>query len=118
KTLVKSGGKSSAENFFHLGDVYLKREYVDSARAAFTQGIASDDKFPLNYVGLGHADLIENNATSAKTNFDKAIEVAKKKDHTPYLYIGKAYLELEKPDFTSALTNLQKADEIDEKDKD
>jgi Tfp pilus assembly protein PilF len=118
KNLVKSGGKGSAENFFNLGDVYLKRDYVDSARAAFTQGIASDAKSPLNYVGLGHADLIENNPTSAKTNFDKAIEVASKKDHTPYLYIGKAYLELDKPDFTAALTNLQKADEIDEKDKD
>ena len=118
KTLAKSGGRGSAENYFNLGDVYLKREYVDSARAAFTQGIANDAKFPLNYVGLGHADLVENNPTSAKTNFDKALDVASKKDHTPYLYIGKAYLELEKPDFAAALTNLQKADEIDEKDKD
>jgi len=118
KTLVKSGGKGAAENYFNLGDVYLRRDYVDSARAAFTQGVASDAKSPLNYVGLGHADLIENNPTSAKTNFDKAIDVASKKDHTPYLYIGKAYLELDKPDFTAALTNLQKADEIDEKDKD
>ena len=118
KTLVKSGGKGAAENYFNLGDVYLRRDYVDSARAAFTQGITADAKSPLNYVGMGHADLIENNPTSAKTNFDKAIEVASKKDHTPYLYIGKAYLELDKPDFTAALTNLQKADEIDEKDKD
>src|SRR5690606_20534860 len=76
KNLVKSGCKGSAVIFFNLGDVYLKRDYVDSASAAFTQGIASDAKSPLNYVGLGHADLIENNPTSAKTNFDKAIEVA------------------------------------------
>ncbi|MHA4893970.1 tetratricopeptide repeat protein [Pedobacter sp. PWIIR3] len=116
KALVKSSAK--AENFFSLGDVYLQRDYLDSARAAFTQGVTADPKSPLNYVGLGHADLIANNAASAKTNFDKAIEVASKKDQTPYLYIGKAYLSLDKPDFAAALPNLQKADEIDANDKD
>ncbi len=116
KALVKSSAK--AENFFNLGDVYLRRDYLDSARAAFTQGVTADPKSPLNYVGLGHADLIANNPSSAKTNFDKAIEVASKKDQTPYLYIGKAYLTLAKPDFTAALPNLQKADELDISDKD
>jgi len=116
KALVKSSAK--AENFFSLGDVYLQRDYLDSARAAFTQGVTADAKNPLNYVGLGHADLIGNNAASAKTNFAKAIEVASKKDYTPYLYIGKSYLALDKPDFASALPNLQKADELDDKDKD
>jgi len=116
KALVKSSAK--AENFYSLGDVYLQRDYIDSARAAFTQGVTADTKNPLNYVGLGHADLIGNNAASAKTNFDKAIEVASKKDYTPYLYIGKSYLALDKPDFAAALPNLQKADELDDKDKD
>jgi tetratricopeptide (TPR) repeat protein len=116
KALVKSSAK--AENYYSLGDVYLQREYLDSARAAFTQGVTADAKNPLNYVGLGHADLIANNAASAKTNFDKAIEVASKKDYTPYLYIGKSYLALDKPDFAAALPNLQKADELDDKDKD
>lgn len=116
KALVKSSAK--AENFYSLGDVYLRRDYVDSARVAFTQGVTEDAKFPLNYVGLGHADLIDKNTTSAKTNFDKAIDVASRRDYTPYLYIGKAYLALEKPDFAAALPNLEKADEMDEKDKD
>ncbi|MGY4383174.1 Tfp pilus assembly protein PilF [Pedobacter sp. UYP24] len=116
KALVKSSAK--AENFFSLGDVYLRRDYLDSARAAFTQGVTADPKSPLNYVGLGQADLIANNPSSAKTNFDKAIEVASKKDQTPYLYIGKAYLALAKPDFAAALPNLQKADEVDANDKD
>ncbi|MES2828322.1 MAG: tetratricopeptide repeat protein [Bacteroidota bacterium] len=116
KALVKSSPK--AENFFSLGDVYLQRDYLDSARAAFTQGITADPKSPLNYVGLGHADLIASNGVSAKTNFDKAIEVASKKDQTPYLYIGKANLALDKPDFAAALPSLQKADEIDAADKD
>ncbi|RZK80590.1 MAG: hypothetical protein EOO92_07430 [Pedobacter sp.] len=116
KALVQSSPKP--ENFFSLGEVYIQRDYLDSARAAFTQGVTADAKFPLNYVGLGHADLVAANAASAKTNFDKAIEVAKSKDHTPYMYIGKAYLSLDKPDFAAALPNLQKADEIDANDKD
>ncbi|WP_256003082.1 tetratricopeptide repeat protein [Pedobacter deserti] len=117
KALVGSQGKKG-ENYYYLGDVYLQRDYIDSARAAFTQGIAADPKNPLNYIGMGHADLASNNGASAKTNFDKAIEVASKKDYTPYLYIGKAYLDIDKPDFEAALPNLQKADELDDKDKD
>ena len=117
KSLVSSqAGKG--ENYFNLGDVYLHNEYVDSAKAVFTKGITADPKYALNYVGLGHVDLATNNAASAKTNFDKAIGLASKKDHTPYLYIGKAYLEQDKPDFAAALTNLTKADEVDASDKD
>jgi len=116
KALVSSQ-KGKGENYFSLGDVYLRRDYIDSARAAFTQGVTADPKNPLNYIGLGQADLASNNAASAKTNFDKAIEVSSKKDFTPYLYIGKAYLEGEKPDFAAALPNLQKAEELDDKDK-
>ncbi|MEJ2883757.1 tetratricopeptide repeat protein [Pedobacter sp. GR22-6] len=117
KSLVKSqSGKG--ENYFYLGNVYLSRDYLDSARAAYTQGITADAKFALNYVGLGQADLMSNNAASAKTNFAKAIEMASKKDHTPSLYVGKAYIAIDKPDFESALPYLQKADEIDAKDAD
>ncbi|MGY0039145.1 tetratricopeptide repeat protein [Pedobacter sp. NJ-S-72] len=117
KSLVSSqAGKG--ENYFNLGDVYLHNEYVDSAKAVFNKGITADPKYALNYVGLGQADLAANNAASAKTNFDKAISLASKKDHTPYLYIGKAYIAQAKPDFAAALTNLTKADEVDAADKD
>ncbi|AOM76815.1 tetratricopeptide repeat protein [Pedobacter steynii] len=117
KALVKSQA-SKGENYFNLGDVYLRMDYVDSARAVFTQGVAADPKNSLNYIGLGEADLFSNNPTSAKTNFDKAVEVSSKKDYIPQLYIGKAYIATDKPDFTSALPFLQKADELDKDDKD
>jgi len=116
KSLVSSQA-NKGENYFSLGGVYLHNEYVDSAKAVFTKGIAADPKYPLNYVGLGEADLAANNAAAAKVNFDKAIEVASKKDYTPYLYIGKAYLDQEKPDFAAALPVLQKAEELDANDK-
>ena len=69
---------------------------MDSARAVFTKGITADPKNSLNYIGLGEADLVSNNAASAKTNFEKAVEVASRKDWIPQLYIGKAYIAADK----------------------
>ncbi len=116
KTLVSSQAKKG-ENYYTLGEVYLRTDYIDSARAVFTQGITADPKFALNYIGLGEADLAANNPTSAKTNFDKALEVASKKDVLSPLYIGKAYVAAPTPDFAAALPFLQKADELDKDDK-
>lgn len=117
KSLVNSqAGKG--ENYYSLGEVYLRTDYVDSARAVFTKGVTADPKFALNYIGLGEADLASNNAASAKTNFAKAIEVSSKKDYVPSLYIGKAYVANVKPDFAAALPYLTKADELDKDDKD
>ena len=117
KSLVTSQA-SKGENYYYLGEVYLRRDYVDSARAVFTKGVAADPKYSLNYVGLGEADLVTNNAASAKTNFDKAIEIASKKDYVPSMFIGKAYVAAEKPNFAAALPYLTKADELDKDDKD
>ncbi len=116
KTLVSSQAKEG-ENYYYLGEVYLRTEEVDSAKAVFNNGITADPKFALNYVGLGHADLIANNASGAKANFDKALSFGAK-DYMTYLAIGKAYLNQKTPDFTSAFPNLTKADELDSKDKD
>ncbi|MEE1946753.1 hypothetical protein VRU48_16635 [Pedobacter sp. KR3-3] len=116
KTLVSTQG-TKGENFFNLGEVYLRTDDIDSARAVFTKGIAADAKYALNYVGLGHADLKSGNPTSAKTNFDKALQLGTK-DYQTYLAIGRAYTDQAKPDYAAALPNLQKAEELDAKDKD
>lgn len=116
KSLVNSQA-NKGENYYYLGEVYLRTDYVDSARAVFTKGVTADPKFALNYVGLGEADLASENPTSAKSNFDKAIGVAKKNDYIPSMFIGKAYVAAPKPDFTAALPYLQKADELDKSDK-
>jgi tetratricopeptide (TPR) repeat protein len=115
KTLVNSNAKEG-ENFYYLGETYLRTEDIDSAKAVFTKGTEADPKFALNFVGLGHAELKANNASAAKGYFDKAIAL-RAKDYDTYLHIGKAYLDLAKPDFASALPNLTKADELDSKDK-
>ncbi len=82
----------SDENYFYLGWVYLIQDYADSAKAAFTKGLAADPKSAISYVGLGAVALSTNDATGATSNFNQAIQLTAKKDSRPYLYIGKAYL--------------------------
>ncbi|MFD2148319.1 tetratricopeptide repeat protein [Mucilaginibacter antarcticus] len=90
KNLVNT--QPSDENYFYLGWVYLTQDYADSAKAAFTKGLAADPKSAISYVGLGAVALAANDATGATSNFNQAIQLTAKKDSRPYLYIGKAYL--------------------------
>lgn len=82
---------SKDENFFFLGQVYLKQDYPDSAKAAFNRGLSVNPKSALNVVGLGTVDRIEKNEAAAKANFDKALAMAGK-DTKPFVYVAKAYL--------------------------
>lgn len=115
KSLVASN-PSSGENHFFLGNLYLISDYPDSAKAVFSKGLAADDKYALNHVGLGAVALRTNNTSLAQQSFQKAIDQAKRKDNDPYVYAGKAYISAPKPDYAAALTYLQKAVEIDAKD--
>lgn len=105
------------ENYFYLGWLYLKTDYPDSAKSAFTKGISVNPKSALNYVGLGAVDRIDKNIASAKSNFDKAIASTDKKDTEPYVYVGKAYLLAPNPDANSAIQILQRGIAANPKDK-
>ena len=118
KTILKGliqSQPTNAENFFYLGNVYLKTDYVDSAKMTFNKGIAANGQYPLNYVGLGAVDLALN-VPNPKTHFDKALSLTGKKDHLTQLYIGKAYTEAPKPNGVAALAALEKAKQINPKD--
>lgn len=118
KTILKGliqSQPTNAENFFYLGNVYLKTDYIDSAKMTFNKGIAANAQYPLNYVGLGAVDLALN-VPNPKTHFDKALSLTGKKDHLTQLYIGKAYTEAPKPNGTAALAALEKAKQINSKD--
>ena len=79
------------ENYFYLGWVYLKQDYVDSAKIMFNKGIAVNPKSALNYAGLGAAAHVEKDSTTATTDFNQATLLALKSTK-PYVYIGLAYL--------------------------
>src|SRR5882672_5609654 len=74
------------ENYFYLGWVYLKQDYVDSAKAVFNKGLAVNSKSALNLAGLGAAAHIEKDNTTATTNFNSSIAIAQAaKNSKPYL---------------------------------
>jgi tetratricopeptide (TPR) repeat protein len=79
------------ENFFYLGWVYLKQDYVDSAKAAFNKGLAVNAKSALNFAGLGAAAHIEKDNSTATNDFNQAVANAGK-NSKPYMYAGLGYL--------------------------
>jgi tetratricopeptide (TPR) repeat protein len=105
------------ENFFYLGWVYLEQEYIDSAKATFTKGLAANPKSALNYVGLGAVARANKDAAGAQTNFNQALSLAGK-DSAPYRYIGESYLLGDKPDGVAAVAVLTKGVAVNAKDPD
>ncbi|SMO54917.1 Tetratricopeptide repeat-containing protein [Solitalea koreensis] len=79
----------SAESYYYLGDVYLKTNELDSAKANFDLGVQANPKFALNYAGLGKLEYLNNQAAASKADFDKAISLAEKKDYRPYVEVAK-----------------------------
>ncbi len=95
-----------------LGNVYLMQKIQDSAVATFKTGITVKTNPNFNYIGLGQVDLDNSNTSGALANFNKALEVARKKDFEELMYIGKAYTNSTNPDYKKALEYLNKAKEI------
>jgi len=115
KNLVQNDSKEG-DNYFYLGEVYLVNDYLDSAKAVFTQGDAADPKNTINKVGLGTIELLNGNAAGAQTLFNEATAKLKKKDYEELLAAGKAYLKGANPDYNKALEYLLKAKATGQKD--
>ncbi|MBM3401724.1 MAG: hypothetical protein FJY21_05305 [Bacteroidetes bacterium] len=118
---LTSAQPTIAENFFFLGNlylttspIYLRPDFIDSAKTTFSKGIAANDEYALNYVGLGAVDLAKKG--NPKANFDKAISLTKKKDHATDLYIGRAYVHAPVPMITEGLVYLEKSKLLNDKD--
>ncbi len=103
------------ENYFYLGWVYLQQDYLDSAKAVFTKGLAVNPKSAFNYVGLGMVAKEDNDQSALNTNFIQATELAGKNDQ-PYIYMAKAYLMKPGINAAMALTVLEKASKWGQKD--
>jgi tetratricopeptide (TPR) repeat protein len=113
EALEKLAG-SSSQNQYYLGLAYLRTGTKenswnkDKALAAFEKGISMNEKDGLNYAGRGEVKLIEKNATEAKANFDKALQVSKSKDASVLRAVGEAYL-IDTKYVLDAITILTKA---------
>lgn len=108
KSMVKANPANGKANFL-LGNVYLRQNIQDSARAVFQNGLTAKENGAFNYIGLGQLDLDNNNAQAAQFNFDQAVAGMKKKDIEQLVYIGQAYTQSDNPNYKKAIEVLNKA---------
>ena len=103
-----------AEYAFYLGEIYLAKENVDSARYYFQKGIAIDPKSSANYIGLASINLADDKTEEAKKNFAQAVSLGNKEAQT-YILIGEAYTNTEHKNLNAAIENLNTAIKLDPK---
>lgn len=118
KTILKSlvnSNPDKGENFFYLADIYLTQKDQDSAKIYLDKGVKAKNNAHLNYIGLGHIDLNNNNIQGATTNFNKATENIRKRDAEELIQIGRAYTNSDNPNYKKAIESLTKAIQADPK---
>ena len=71
---------TNSENFFYLGNLYLttspiyiRPDYIDSAKAAFNKGITANAEFALNYVGLEALGLCYHEMENQKNHLQSTL---------------------------------------------
>ncbi len=106
---------SAAALWYHLGYAQLKNGQRDLAAKSFDKGISTDEKEPLNYVGRGHLNMLENNAQKATLDFDKALSMTKSKNVGVLKAVAEGYL-VDSKLADKALALLLKAKTIDDHD--
>lgn len=84
---------NDAESKYYLGDILLKEGDLEGAKAQFQAGIQEEEKFPLNYVGLGRIDFLNENIEAGQANFARAEEQLRRRVRDPrtFIEIMKAY---------------------------
>src|SRR5690606_31276104 len=119
KTMLKGLVEKQAnkgENYFYLGQVYLKTDNADSAKVTFQNGLQKDTKYDLNKVGLGEVALLEGDEATASRLVSEVTAKLKKKNYEEYLYIGEGYINAKTPNYAKAIENLEMAKERNAKD--
>jgi len=97
------------ENYFYLGQIHLKNDYLDSAKNVFQQGRTADAKNLLNVAGLGIVELFSGNQAGAETLFSEVSSKIKRRDYLELYHIGRAYIDAPEPDYGRAMQYLNQA---------
>ncbi len=79
-----------AVSSYYLGCIDMKEGNTAGAKQKFDGGIASNPKYPLNYVGLGELALKSGDKKAAEDYFKTALEI-NKKDTEVMAYVARAY---------------------------
>lgn len=118
KTILKSlvaSNPEKGENYFYLADVYLIQKNADSAKIYLNKGLQAKNSAHLNYIGLGHIDLNNNNIQGAVANFNKATENIRRRDTEELIQVGRAYSNSDNPDYKKAIEFFTRAIQADSK---
>src|ERR1700761_1495413 len=70
------------ENYFYLGWVYIKQDYVDSAKAVFQKGLNINPNSALNLSGMGTVARLDKDPSGASSYYGKAVAAAGKDSKT------------------------------------
>lgn len=97
------------DNYFYLGQIYLKNDYLDSAKMTFEKGRVADPKSHLNTVGLGVVELMGGNQSGAEALFAEVNNKIRKKSYIELYHIGRAYIDAPEPDYGRAMQYLNQA---------
>lgn len=106
---------ATAADHFYRGYIFLKIKDIKNAHLSFNEGIAANEKDPLNYAGMGYLLMLENKTADAKVLIDKALALSKSKNTQVLKVVAEAYLT--KADYAGLAVNLlEKSKEIANKD--
>jgi len=114
KAQTNQSPTEQAENQYYLGETYFALQQLDSAKACYTQAVASDPNYPFGYVGEGKIALKQVSVNDAKDLFKKAAGLAPKKDASVHTAIAEVYIDAKM--FADADASLTKAEKADKKD--
>ncbi|MBC8046145.1 MAG: tetratricopeptide repeat protein [Fimbriimonadaceae bacterium] len=102
---LKSNADQAATANYYLGNIYFKKGIVDSAKLFYSQ-IPEGDRDFTSLLSRGRLALLRNDAASAKTFFDKAVQVTKSKNAEVLYEVGDAYVTPKPTNLTEAIGYL------------
>jgi len=94
--------------YYLLGTIYMRQEYLDSARTVLQRGQSVSENARFNTIGLGQLDLLQGQTAAAQQKFESVLKELKKKDVEEYICMARSYMSQDKPDYVTALTYLEK----------
>jgi len=108
-------GKSKAEAYFYLGEIYFIEEKIDSAKIFYKKGIEADIDFPLNYAGMVRLNVLDGNDSEIAKNRNQAIDLDEENPRV-YVVIADAYAHIKYYDTAMQFLNQALENKISDPD--
>ncbi len=107
KLLAAKPGDETAN--YWLGQALIGLEDVPGAKKVYQSALQSNATSPILLAGMGHIQLLENDAAGARNNFDMAVNNSKAKDMDVLHAVGRANAYTKAGDASYGIMQMQKA---------